>query len=94
MGAGTAGIQGAGPCSGCLVEIMTGFKVRQKTKNPPFHGRADAYPFVCPRRDHIRFRDPPCPGRQVGVGVDPSLNVATILATYFYFEKPLRPLIV
>ena len=33
LGAGTAGIQGAGPCSGCLAEIMTGFEMGQKTKN-------------------------------------------------------------
>ncbi len=33
--------------------------------------------LVAPRgsRNHIRFRDPPCPGRQVGLGVDPNQNV-------------------
>jgi hypothetical protein len=31
--------------------------------------------IIAPYRSHIRFRDPPCPGGQVGVGVGPTLDV-------------------
>jgi hypothetical protein len=34
LGAGASGNQGVDPCSGCLVEIMTGFEEGLKTKKP------------------------------------------------------------
>lgn len=42
--------------------------------------RVDAVLLGYSRRNHICFRDPPCPGRQVGMGVDPNLDDAESLA--------------
>jgi len=49
----------------------------QKTQNPP-ERRVDAFPvWLLPIGSRIRFRAPPCPGRQVGMGVDPTLDAYT-----------------
>lgn len=48
--------------------------------------RADACRFVA-LASHIRFRETTLPGRQVGVGVDPSLNASsTIPAVHQYYK--------
>ena len=41
----------------------------------PSGWRVDASRLFAPSWSHIRFRDPPCPGGQVGMGVDPIPNV-------------------
>ena len=46
-------------------------------------------PFCC-RNGHIPLREPPCPGRQVGEGVSPTLDASVYFIRNFLFVKSDR----
>src|SRR5690348_12513245 len=55
-----------------MVELAKSSAVVPMSKSPPVGG--PTLPFGCSFRSHIRFRETTLPGRQVGVGVGPSLD--------------------
>jgi hypothetical protein len=62
------------------------FLIGHKKIPPSFdeEGWLSCDPVSLPNRPHPLLRDPPCPGRQVGEGVSPTLDARANMADFFF----------